>query len=273
VNAVNNPLIDKRSDIDNAYEDASSMGGGFVEGDGWEKGITAIEAGQEIAAGIKSGDWIEVGLGVVAGGLDVVSAAFDPIGYAAGQLVSWMMEHLEPLRKVLHGLSGEPNMVKGYAGTWERIGGEMEAVGTSYTSAAESETSFWAGEAGGKYRTHAHHLGNLARSTVIASDALKTAAEMAAELVTGVRTMVRDVISALVGYLVSLVVEELCTLGLATPVVIAQGVSAIGRAAAKVATFLLKLGKSIAKLAPFLVALRDILDGVYKAIRVLAESK
>lgn len=269
---MSNPLIDSRSDINNAYQDPSSLGGGFVEGDGWEKGITAIEAGEEIAAGIQSGDWIEVGLGVAAGGLDVVSAMFDPIGYAAGQLASWMMEHLEPLRKILHGLSGEPNMVKGYAGSWQRISGEMATISREYLDAAEGGTSFWTGEAAAKYRSRAHHIANLATATSGAADTLKTAAEMASELVAGVRTMVRDVIASLVGYLVSLVVEEVASLGVATPVVIGQGISAISRAATKVANFLLKLGKSISDLAPLLIALRDILDGVYKEFRVLAQS-
>ncbi|MBB4686185.1 hypothetical protein [Amycolatopsis jiangsuensis] len=269
---MSNPLIDSKSDINNAYENPDSLGGGFVEGDGWEKGITAIEAGEEIGTGIKSGDWVETGLGVAAAGLDVVSAAFDPIGYVAGQLASWMMEHLEPLRKALHGLTGEPNMVKGYAASWENISTEMGKVSQEYLKQAEQDTSSWTGGAAAKYRSHAHHVANLAQATAGAADSIKTAAEMASELVAGVRTMVRDVISSLVGYLVSLVAEEACSLGLATPVVVAQGVSEIGRAAAKVANFLIKLGRSISKLAPLLIALRDVLDGVYKEFRVLAQS-
>ncbi|GLY67058.1 hypothetical protein [Amycolatopsis taiwanensis] len=75
----------------------------------------------------------------------------------------------------------------------------------------------WTGEAAARYRSQAHHIANLAIATSGAADTLKTAAEMASELVAGVRTIVRDVIASLVGYLLSLVVEKVASLGLATP--------------------------------------------------------
>lgn len=267
-------LIDPRTDIDNAYEDPDSLfGGGFVKGDGWEKGLTAIEAGEEIGAGIKSGDWIEAGLGVAGVALDAASATFDPIGYAAGQLTSWMLEHLEPLRKVLHGLTGEPNMVKGYAASWEHIAERMSSVSEDYLAALERDTKSWTGDAATGYRDHAEHIASLAEATSVAATTLATSAEMASELVVGVRTMVRDMIAALVGWLVNAVIELAASLGAAAPLVIEQSLLEIARTSGRVAKVLIKLGHTISKLAVYLVALRDMLDGVYKELRALAESK
>jgi len=264
---MSNPLIDSKTDIGNAYGD-----GVFAEGDGWEKGITAIEAGEEIATGIMSGDWVEAGLGFAAAGLDVYGAATDPIGYFSGQLVSWMLEHLEPLRRAMHALTGEPGMVKAYGASWGNISTEMAKIGQDYVTEAEQGTSQWTGGGAAKYRSKAHQMSNYAQAAAVAANTLKTTAEMASELVAGVRTMVRDVISTVVGTLISLLIEEACTVGLATPVVVAQGTSAIARAAAKIGTFLAKLAKSVGSLSTFLVALRDLIDGVYKEIRTLAQS-
>lgn len=244
-----------------------------LEGSGWDKGLTAVEAAKEIGDGVANGDWGKVALGGVGAGLDMLSAGFDPISYFSGQLASWMMEHLEPLRKVLHGLTGEPDMVKGYAASWDTISTDMGTVSAGYAAAAHATSGFWGGAAGEAYRSQAHHVANLTKAAAGAADTLKTAATMAGELVAGVRTTVRDVIAALVGYLVDLVVEEACTVGLATPVVVAQGVEEIGRASVRISESLTKLGKAISDLAGWLVALRDMLDGVYAELGVLTENK
>jgi hypothetical protein len=271
--AVNNPLIDHNTDIRNIYQNPRSLGGGLDKGSGWEKGLTAVEAGEEISEGVAKGDWAKVALGGVGVGLDMLSAGFDPIGYFSGQLASWMMEHLEPLRKALHGLTGEPEMIKGYAATWGNISQEVRAVSAEYAAAADGTSWFWGGVASDAYRSQAHHVANLTEATAGAADILKTAATMAGELVAGIRTTVRDLIAALVGYLVDLVVEEACSVGVATPVVVAQGVEEIGRTSLRVGESLLKLGDAISKLAWLLTALRDMLDGVHAEFSALAESK
>lgn len=270
---MSNPLIDPHTDIRTSYQDPYSLGGGLDEGGGWDKGLTTVEAAKEIGDGVANGDWGKVALGGVGAGLDMLSAGFDPIGYFSGQLASWMLEHLEPLRKVLHGLTGEPDMVKGYAASWGTISTDMGAVSAGYAAAADATSGFWGGPAGEAYRSQAHHVANLTKAAAGAADTLKTAATMAGELVAGVRTTVRDVIAALVGYLVDLVVEEACTVGLATPVVVAQGVKEIGRASVRIGESLTKLGKAISDLAGWLVALRDMLDGVYAELGALTENK
>ncbi|MGH3854450.1 MAG: EspA/EspE family type VII secretion system effector [Pseudonocardiaceae bacterium] len=274
---MNNPLIDNHADILSAHPGLRSMSAGFDgdrldRGSGWEKGLTSVEAGEEIGEGIAQGDWAKVALGGVGAGLDMLCAGFDPIDYASGQLASWMMEHLEPLRLVLHGLTGEPDMVKGYAATWDNISTRMSSVSGDYAAAADATSSFWGGPASDAYRSHAHHVANLAQAAAGAANTLKTAATMAGELVAGIRVTVRDAIAALVGYLVDLLVEEGCTLGLATPVVIAQGVDEISRVSVRIGESLTKLGKAISELAGWLAALRNMLDGVYTELSALAES-
>ncbi|MEO7194949.1 MAG: hypothetical protein ABIZ05_09020 [Pseudonocardiaceae bacterium] len=242
-------------------------------GGGWNQGLTSVEASEEIDKGIAQGDWATVTLGGMGDGLDMLSAGFDPIGYVAGQLASWMMEHLEPLRIVLHGLTGEPDMIKEYAAIWDNISTQMGSVSGDYAAAADGSSGFWDGRASDAYRSHAHHVANLARAASGAADTLKTAATLAGELVAGIRTTVRDTIAALVGYLVDLLVEDGCTLGLATPVVVAHGVEEISRVSVRIGESLTELGKAISELAGWLAALRNMLDGVCAELSVLADSR
>ena len=268
---MTNPLIDSGTDIRNVYPQHPSSE--FVKAGGWEKGLTAVEAGEEIGDGIAKGDWAKVALGGVGAGLDMLCAGTDPIGYFSGQLASWMMEHLEPLRKVLHALTGEPEMIKAYAATWANISKEMAAVSAGYTAAAEHTSWAWGGPASEAYRSQARHVANLVQAAAGAADTLKTAATMAGELVAGIRITVRDLIAALVGELVDLAAEELGSFGLATPVVVAQAAEETARVTSRVGKVLLELKEAIDGLEWLLAALRNMLDGVYGELSALAESK
>lgn len=271
---MTNPLIDSGTNVRNMYQQhPTSLGDEFVKTGGWEKGLTAVESGEEIGDGIAKGDWAKVALGGEGAGLDMLCAATDPIGYLSGQLASWMMEHLEPLRKILHALTGEPEMIRGYAATWSNISTEMGAVSAGYAAAAEGTRWVWGGPAGEAYRSHAHHVANLVKAAAGAADTLKTAATMAGELVAGIRITVRDLIAALVGELVDLAAEELGSVGLATPVVVAQALEETARVTSRVGKVLTRLDEAIHGLEWLLAALRNMLDGVYGELSVLAESK
>jgi uncharacterized protein YukE len=268
------PLIDSNTDIRNIYQQhPASVSDEFVKAAGWEKGLTAVEAGEEIGDGIAKGDWAKVALGGAGAGLDMLCAGTDPIGYFSGQLASWMMEHLEPLRKVLHALTGEPEMIKAYAASWAHISEELGAVSAGYAAAAEGTGWVWGGPASEAYRSQAQHVADLVQAAAGAADTLKTAATMAGELVAGIRVTVRDLIAALVGELVDLAAEELATVGLATPVVVAQAAEETARVTSRVGKVLLELKEAIDGLESLLAALRNMLDGVHGELSALAESK
>src|SRR5690606_29457094 len=94
-------------------------------------GVTFLEASVQLRDGIANEEnkWINTISGGAALSLDILAFCGDPIGYVAGQLLSWMLEHVEPLRMVLDGLAGNPAMIKSYAASWESIATEMVAVG------------------------------------------------------------------------------------------------------------------------------------------------
>lgn len=274
--STDNPLVEDGTDLRNNYlQDANpleNMGAPSQEGGpGFMAGITAFEAGWAIAEGIDKGDWKIAVSGLVAGGLDVAAAAIDPIAYVAGQLFSWMLEHLEPARAALHALSGNPDMVKAYAQSWTNIETEMLNVSQEYTGAVTSETTGWTGAAADAYRNDGAELAGICGGVAGAAHGIATLTLGMAEVVNGVRTAVRDILAAIAGSLVSWTIEIIASWGTATPLVIGQATAAIARIIAKVAQIMSKLSTAVGAAISLLVALRDVLDGLIRAMNALEE--
>lgn len=232
----------------------------------FEKGLTTFEAYTEILEGAEEMDAQLVALGAAGVALDVMSAATDPIAFFSGQIASWMLEHLDPARKALEALTGNPEMIKAYAASWYNIGEHMESVVSDLGAAVRKEISEWEGLAGTAYRAYVATQVGVSAGLAAGAHTLSELTRMMGEVVNGVRTAVRDILSGLVGSLVSWTLELAFSIGTATPVVIAQATTKIASVVAKVSSLLLQLSKYIGGVLPLLTATRDILDGLYRAL-------
>lgn len=274
---TDNPLVTDGTDLRNNYlQDANpleNMGAPSQEsGPGFMTGITAFEAGWAIAEGVDKGDWAIAVSGMVALGLDVAAAVVDPIAYVAGQLVSWMLEHIEPARAMLHALAGNPDMVKAYSASWTNIENEMLALSQEYGEAAKSEAPSWTGDAATAYRDKAAGLAGVCGGVAGAAHGIASLTMGMAEVVNGVRTAVRDILSAIAGSLVSWAIELLATVGVAAPLVIGQAMAAIAKVLSKCALLSGKLGLAVGAAITLLIALRDVFDGLIRAQNALEAS-
>jgi uncharacterized protein YukE len=205
----------------------TTTGGNWLAGTGpWDDAQTLAN---DIASGKASG--MTQALDFVAVGLDVIGAVIDPIGTFTGMLAGWLMEHLKPLKLILDELAGNPDTISGVANTWGNISSAMKAAANDYTAAVNGQTTGWQGGAADAYRGKtAGKLVHAMTSTSALSDAMKQIITVCGEVVATIRATVRDIISMLVGMLVSAIIEEACSLGLATPVVVAQALAKIGKA-------------------------------------------
>ncbi|MER7079417.1 hypothetical protein SAMN02982929_02986 [Saccharopolyspora kobensis] len=269
-----NPLIEDSTDVRNNYlQDANpleNMGAPSQDsGTGFMTGVTAFEAGWAIAEGVDKGDWKIAVSGMVALGLDVAGAAIDPIAYVAGQLFSWMLEHIEPARAALHALSGNPDMVKGYAASWTNVEKQMTEVSTQYRSAAAGTAEAWRGKASEAYRKQAETLAGLCREAAGGAHAIAGLTTGMAEVVNGVRTAVRDLLSAIAGSLVSWAIELACTVGAAAPLVVAQATSKIAQVVRIAGQLMKALGNALKDAVTWLVVIRDLFDGLIRAANQL----
>ena len=277
---MNNPLVVDNTDPDNFYAEDRKDGDPFTkmeipsrDGTGFMTGITPFEAGWAIAEGIDRGDWALSVSGLVGVGLDPAAAVTDPIGFVAGQVISWMLEHIEPAREALDKLAGNPDMVKAYAESWTNIEKEMTELAEEVKSAAPAETQNWLGGAAEAYRAKAEELSAVYNNAAGAAHGIAGLTVGMAEVVNGVRTAVRDLLASIAGSLVSWTIELLCSLGTAAPAVAAQATTAISRVVSKVGKLLTALGKAMTDAITWLTVLRDLFDGLIRALDAWSDSQ
>jgi len=277
-NSSTNPLVDQRSDLRNNYlqdyNPLENLGAPDVEsGTGFMTGITAFEDGWTIAQGIDQNDLGLIISGVAAVSLDVAGAVVDPIAYVAGQLFSWMLEHVEPARAALHAVTGNPDMVKGYAATWANIENEMLTLGQEFDQVARTGVSQWTGHAADGYLRTAIGIAGIAKGAAGGAHGIAGITLAMAEVVGGIRVAIRDLLATLAGALVSWAIELACTVGMAEPVVVSQATVKIAQVVRTVANMLRALGKALASALTWLVQLRDLFDGFWRALNELKKSQ
>lgn len=230
---------------------------------GWLGG-TYLADSVSLADDLESGAWLQAALDLGGIGLSTAAAASDPIGFVAGQLIGWMLEHCEPLRGVFHALVGSPEMVKAYSDSWQNIERELSEVADDYENKSGSDTQRWLSGAGDAYRRKAADTVDLTKSAANAAAGMKSASAKMSEVVGTIRSLVQDILASLAGALVSYAIELAATLLTAAPVVAEQAMLKIAEAGGKVARLVEKLTEAVAGLGSLLGDLKTLLSGLLK---------
>lgn len=228
-------------------------------------GIGIAESAIDVTNGIQSGNWVEIGIGTAGAGLEALSIAMDPAGALLSAGVAWLMEHVEPLSQILDQLAGNADAVASHAATWRNVAQAVGEVAADFGPVVAADTAGWTGSASDAYRTRGADLTNLLFAASTASGGVGTAVEMAGMIVGVVREVVRDLIADLVGRLIAWAAEVAFTLGLATPVVVAQATSAIAKWAARIAEIVRQLIRTINNLLPLLRHLDEVFASIRRA--------
>ncbi|HWO59066.1 MAG TPA: RHS repeat-associated core domain-containing protein [Umezawaea sp.] len=213
-------------------------------------GIGIAESAQGLAHGISNGDWVEAGLSAAGVGLEVLSMVIDPLGTLASYGVSWLIEHVRPLKEALDWFAGDPPVIQSFSETWANVAKEVNAVAKELTDQAAAGTSGWSGAAADAYRGHAGEAADAISGAGALADGISAGVMIMGEVVSFVREFIRDMVGELVGKLISWALETVATLGLATPVVVAQATAAISKAVSKISDLVRKLVKTISNVGP-----------------------
>ncbi|TDV48706.1 RHS repeat-associated core domain-containing protein [Actinophytocola oryzae] len=233
-------------------------------------GIGIAESAQGLAHGVSNGDWVEAGLSAVGVGLEVLSMAIDPIGTLASYGVSWLIEHVQPLKEALDWFAGDPPVIQSFSETWGNVATEVAAVATDFLNETNAGTAGWTGASGDAYRTHSAEAADAIQGAAALADGISIGVMIMGEVVAFVREFIRDLVGELVGRLISWALELAATLGLATPVVVAQATAAIAKTVSRVADVIRKLVRTIGNVAP---RIRKIIDKLDEIIAKLAKLK
>ncbi|SDY10666.1 RHS repeat-associated core domain-containing protein [Amycolatopsis xylanica] len=231
-------------------------------------GIGIAESAVDLASGVKDGSWVEGGLGALGMGLEVLSLAIDPIGTLAQYGVSWLIEHVQPLKEALDWLAGDPPVIQSYSDTWANVAKEVNSIAGDFGNEAKNGTAGWSGQAGDAYRGEVAEQVDAIQGAATLADGVSTGVMVMGQVVAMVRETVRDLVAELVGKLISWALEEACTLGFATPLVAVQATTAITKAISKVSDLIRKLVKTIGNVAP---KLRKIIDKLGEIIEKLSK--
>jgi hypothetical protein len=232
----------------------------------WYTGLGLVEDAAQVSNGIQNNSWVDGTLGTVGGSLDMLGMAIDPLGSLAAWGVSWLMEHVQPLKEALDRLAGNPDAVSAHAATWQNVARFTADAGAQYSDAINADTAGWQGDSGDAYRQHAGVHVSVMDGISNAAHGISYAVEGAGLLVGLVRGIVRDLIAQFVGTLAARLPQWLAeaglTLGLGTPVVIGQVAALVAKWADKIQHFIRGLLNSLRKLTPMVDKLGEILTGL-----------
>ncbi len=255
-----NPLVaDAKKDPDGP--------GAFTAGNGdygWAGGIGIAESSMDAFNGIKDGDWVSGGLGVLSLAGEIAGAAIDPFGYLMSSVASFLMEHVQPLKDMLDSVAGNPPVIQSYADTWGNVSKALGERKTDFDNAVKNGTTGWTGAGADAYRKFATEHSDALSGAATVAGAISTVTMIMGQVVSFVRETVRQLIADLIGKLISWVMEEVFSLGFGTPVVVAQASAAIAKWGKKIGELLKKLTDTIRRVSPLLSKLVDLFEKIAK---------
>ena len=225
---------------------------GYFEG-------TLVEDAWKVFTDLQSGTVVDATLGAMGVVTTIADGLKDPFALIGSQLYSWMLEHVEPMRKTLDALAGSPDMVEAYANSWTNISEELTSIGADWQAALDADIASWSGHTATAYRTYAAGLVDQLGAAAGVAASLASMTEKASKMVDAVRTLVSTILSDLAGALLSWTVQIAASVGTAAPAVAAQAAGRIATESAKISVLVTRLLDVLKDMAPYKEALQSIL--------------
>lgn len=228
-------------------------------------GVALFETAGALERAVTSDSWLDETLASTGFAIEFGAAVLDPLGALAAAGLGWLMEHVQPLSDVLDRLTGDPDAVTAQARTWRNVAAAVRAAGEDLTRATEPGSD-WTGDAADAFRDASATSATEIGVSAIVADTLGAAVERAGNVVSLVRDVVRELIAQLIATLLVRIpqwtLEEIGTVGLATPHVVASALAVVA-----------KVGKQVVGLVRALVGslrhLGDLVDQVVELARRL----
>lgn len=172
----------------------------------WFTGIGPVEGLDMIINHVDDNSWLETGLQIGLGGatvaLEAASFWWDPIGTLLRWAASWVMEKLEPAKRFLDQLAGNPPVIEAYAATWQNVAKLVNETADEVEAAVAKDLGTWQGEAADAYRAQiSEKVTGLREAAKLCAGSGRWTKVISA-LVGTVRTIVRELIASLVAWLV-----------------------------------------------------------------------
>jgi uncharacterized protein YukE len=204
-----------------------------VTGPSATEGIAAAQDIEDLSSAIRNGSWADGGLAGLSTGLDALGTIANPVDALLTSGVSWLIEHVHVLRQALDMFAGDPGAIQACADHWRQHGQQVGETAIDLRNYVNNDTSGWTGQAGDAYRAQALDQHGGIQAGAAAANSVGDAVEASGQVVAAVRMLVRDLIAQCVAeileHLPAWLATEGCSLGIGTPVVIADAVALIAK--------------------------------------------
>lgn len=182
--------------------------GQFGDSNGWLTGTGLPDDALTMWKDVAKGDWWAVALDAVTVILDEVGYVTDPGGSAMSAVISWLMEHLKPLKLLMDELAGNGDTVKAVSKTWGNISGALSQAASEYASAVKSDVAgSWSGSGADAYRDTTGKLHDALATCAILADAMQAMVKIASEVVQTVHDTLRDLIASTIADVIEAAME------------------------------------------------------------------
>lgn len=225
-------------------------------------GTGLLDSGVSLCTAIGDKDWLDAALSGVAVGFDVVATVSDPLGslFAAG--IGWIIDHLQPIKGWFDDLTGNPEEVMAFAGTWLNVSYALGVARFDFERDADTKMGDMTGPGVAAYRRQVRDELDKLDLLRNASRGVSMGLEAAGMIVGFVHGLIRDALATIAGAICSYVAELVFTLGAATPLVIHQASTRVSALAAEIGPKITGLKNSVTDLDSLLRELRDILNDI-----------
>ncbi|ATY14885.1 type IV secretion protein Rhs [Amycolatopsis sp. AA4] len=234
----------------------------------WHSGINILDDAAGVYDGVQSGSWVDAGISALGAGLDMLTVVMNPVGTLISYGLNWLIEHVKPLQDALNQLAGDGDQISAYSETWKNIGKATQQAAKDLAATVQQDTANWKGAAADAYRANIGKKIDHINAAATCANTISTVVEVVGVITAAVRCLVRDMITQAVGDFIQDALEEVCSLGLGTPVVVAQVVEQVSAWLEKIGALIKKLINSVEKLRPLMSKLEEIFASIKK---VLAE--
>ncbi|KAF0847293.1 WXG100 family type VII secretion target [Nocardia caishijiensis] len=190
-------------------------------------------------------------------------AKFDPFNFIGSQLMSWMLEHVEPMRKSLDSITGNPDMVQAYSDSWKKIADHLTTTAGELAAAVDTGIGQWTGCAAEAYRARATELASTIAEKAAVAQILADCNKSMKSIVETVRGIVVEILSSLAGMLLEMTAILIASAGTASPALIA-------RALADISLATMSVGRMLIKLAEALVSTKTLAQSAVQLVRGVA---
>ncbi|HVV09504.1 hypothetical protein [Amycolatopsis sp.] len=235
----------------------------------WHSGINVVDDAAGVYDGVQSGSWIEGGIAALGTGLDLLTMAMNPVGTLISYGLNWLIEHVKPLQDALNQLAGDADQIAAYSGTWKNIATAVRKAAGDLANTVDKDTANWTGQAADTYRANLKNKIDHLNAAGTCAETIGTVVQIVGVITAAVRGMVRDMITQAVGDFIQDALEEVCSLGLGTPVVVAQVVEQVSAWLEKIGALLKKLINSVEALRPLMSKLEEIFAAIKKVMSAL----